>query len=163
MINLGDFDGLIRDYTCSFLYGFFEKINKHWILHTKILGLYYSMKLCRDTGFKQVLCLSDSTNVVDFVQKNLNVHHKYENLIMAKNLLRRHWMVSIRHTFCEGNVPADFLTKRSALNDSRLVILHEAPSWYDLCPLSICHGALSLFDPSLNIFLLFYFPFYNNE
>ncbi|XP_024626760.1 uncharacterized protein [Medicago truncatula] len=104
--NLGGFGGLIRDHT----------------------GLYHGLKLCWDTGFKHVVCYSDSTTVVDLVQKDLNVHHKYENLIMAiKQLLRRDWMVSLRHTLREGNTAVDFLAKKGALSDSSLVILNEAP------------------------------------
>lgn len=55
-----------------------------------MLGLYDGLKLCWNIGFKEVLCLSDLNIVVDLIQKNLNVHHKYENLIMAiKHLLCR--------------------------------------------------------------------------
>ncbi|XP_024636578.1 uncharacterized protein [Medicago truncatula] len=77
---------------------------------------------------QHVVCHSDSTTVVDLVQKDLNVHHKYGNFIMAiKQLLRRDWVVSLRHTLCEGNAAADFLAKKGALSDSCLVILNEAP------------------------------------
>nr|ABN08309.1 Polynucleotidyl transferase, Ribonuclease H fold [Medicago truncatula] len=44
-----------------------------------------------------------------------------------KELLRRDWMVSLRHTLREGNAAADFLVKKGALSDSSLVILNEAP------------------------------------
>jgi ribonuclease HI len=126
--NLGGFGGLIRDHTGSFLHGFFGKISRPCILHVEILGLYHGLKLCWDTGFKHVLCHSDSTTVVDLIQKDLNVHHKYGNLIMAiKQLLRRDWVVSLRHTLREGNAAADFLAKKGALSDSSLVILNEVP------------------------------------
>lgn len=45
-----------------------------------------------------------------------------------KELLRRDWMVSLRHTFRKRNiVVADFLLKKDALNSSNLVILNETP------------------------------------
>jgi len=85
--NLGGFGGLIRDHTCSFLHGFFWKISRPCILHAKISGSYNGLKLCWDTEFNHVLCLFDSTIVVNLIQKNWNVHHKYENLIIdIKNL-----------------------------------------------------------------------------
>jgi len=60
------------------------------LLHVEILGLYHGLKLCLDTGFKHVVCHSDSTTVVELIQKDLNVHHKYGNLIMGiKQLLLR--------------------------------------------------------------------------
>jgi ribonuclease HI len=114
--NLGGFGGLIRDHTGSFLYDFFGKISRPCIVHAEILGLYHGLKLCRDTGFKHVVCLSDSTIVIDLIQKDLNVHHKYGNLVMAiKHLLRRDWVVSLRHTLREGNAAADFLAKKGLL------------------------------------------------
>nr|ABN09044.1 Ribonuclease H [Medicago truncatula] len=126
--NLGSFGGLIRDHTSSFLHGFFGKNSRPCILHVEISGLYHGLKLCWDIGIKHVVCHSDSTTVVDLVQKDLNVHHKYGNLIMAiKKLLRRDWVVSLRHTLCEGNAAADFLAKKGALSDTSLVILNEAP------------------------------------
>jgi len=126
--NLGGFGGLIRDHIGSFLYGFFEKISRPCILHDEILSLYHGLKLCWDTGFKHVVCLSDSTIVVDLIQKDLNVHHKYGKLVMAiKHLLRRDWVVSLRHTLCDGNAVADFLTKKGALSGSSFVILNEVP------------------------------------
>jgi len=36
-----------------------------------------------------VLCLSDSTIVVDLIKKDLNVHHKYGNLFMVIKHFRR--------------------------------------------------------------------------
>jgi len=68
--NLGAFGDLIRDHTSSFLHGFFEKISRPCILHVEILGLYHGLKLCWHTGFKHVLCLSDSTSVVDLIQND---------------------------------------------------------------------------------------------
>jgi len=69
--NLGGFGGLIRDHTRSFLHDFFGKISRTCIFHAEILGLYHGLKLCRDTGFKHMLCLSDSTTVVNLTQKDL--------------------------------------------------------------------------------------------
>ena len=68
--NLRGFRGLIRDHTGSFLHGFFGKISRACILHVEILGLYHGLKLCWHTGFKHVLCLSDSTSVVDLIQND---------------------------------------------------------------------------------------------
>jgi len=88
--NLGGFGGLIRNHTGYFLHCFFEKISRPCIIHAELLSLYHGLKLCCDTGFKHVLCLSNSTIVVDLIQKDLNVHHGYENLIMTiKHLFHR--------------------------------------------------------------------------
>jgi hypothetical protein len=70
-----------------FLHDFFWKISKPCILHVEILCLYHGLKLCWYNGFKYVF--SDSTIVVDLIQKDLNVHHKYRNLIMAIKQFRR--------------------------------------------------------------------------
>jgi len=92
------------------------------------MNFRYGLKLCLDTGFKHVLCLSDLTTVVDFIQNDLNVHHKYRNLIMTiKHLLHRDWMFSLRHTLREDNTLVDFLTRKGALSNNSLVILNETP------------------------------------
>jgi len=79
--NLGGFGDLICDHT-FFLLVFFGKISRHFILHFGILGLHHGLKLCWDIEFK-MFCLSNSTIVVDLIQKNLNEHHKYRNLIIG--------------------------------------------------------------------------------
>jgi len=82
-----------------------------------------------DIGFKQVLCLSNSTIVVDFIQKGLNVHHKYKNLIMAiKHVLRRDLVVSLRHILHEDTLQLISWLKKGVLNFSSLVILDESSS-----------------------------------
>jgi len=65
-----------------------------------------------------VSCPSDSTNVVVFIQKDLNVHHKYENLIMAIKHLYRDWLL---------NAVVDFIAKKSPLSDCNLIILKYTP------------------------------------
>jgi len=46
-----------------------------------ILGLDYDLKLCWDSGYKQVLCLSDASTPINIVRKGLNVFHKDGNFI----------------------------------------------------------------------------------
>jgi hypothetical protein len=48
------------------------------------------------------------------------------------------WIVNLQRTLYEGNIAADFMTKRGALSDSN-VILHEANSWYGIFPLNVWH------------------------
>jgi len=49
--------------------------------------------------------------------------------MVIRHLLRRDCVISLRHTFCEGNTTTDFLAKKNALSDSSLVILNESPSY----------------------------------
>jgi hypothetical protein len=43
--------------------------------------------------------------VVNFIQKDFNVHHKYGNLILAITHLRD-WMINLQHILREGNTSA---------------------------------------------------------
>jgi len=114
--NLDAFGGLICDCTRSFLHEFLGNISRPCILHAEILGLYHGLKLCWNSDYKHVLCLSDSRIVVDLVQKGLNMFHKYENFIWTINWYRmlRYWVVNLQHTMRKGNVAPNFLTKKGA-------------------------------------------------
>jgi uncharacterized protein YukJ len=57
---------------------------------------------------------------------------------MAIKHLLKDWIVNLQRTLYEGNIAADFMTKRGALSDSN-VILHEATSWYGIFPLNVWH------------------------
>jgi hypothetical protein len=56
-----------------------------------------------------------------------------------KHLLLKDWIVNLQRTLYEGNIAADFMTKRGALSDSNVVILHEATSWYGIFSLNVWH------------------------
>ncbi|MCI17675.1 ribonuclease H protein, partial [Trifolium medium] len=53
----------------------------------------------------------------------------YANEIQnIRHLLRREWIVGIKHTLREGNACADILAKMGASANSPLVVLEEPPS-----------------------------------
>jgi hypothetical protein len=81
--NLGGFCGLIRDHTRYFQHGFLDNVSDPAFVSWFEVVLEYF-------GYKQVLCLSNSSIVVDLVQKCLNPFHKYGKLIwIIKQLLLR--------------------------------------------------------------------------
>jgi uncharacterized protein YukJ len=55
-----------------------------------------------------------------------------------KHLLLKDWIVNLQRTLYEGNIAADFMSKRGALSDSN-VIFHEATNWYGIFPLNVWH------------------------
>lgn len=60
-------------------------------------------------------------HVVELVNSEVSVHHRYGNVVAAiKRLMRQDWECALFHTLKERNFSDDFLTKMGARSDSRL-------------------------------------------
>ncbi|RHN46489.1 putative ribonuclease H-like domain-containing protein [Medicago truncatula] len=111
-----------------FLRGFYGNIDLSCILHVEILALYHGLDLCWSTGYRRVICYSDSLHVIMLVQDLLNMFHKFSNLIsLIKKLLSQDWIVALCHILWEGNFVADCLAKLDAKSYEKLVLLDTTP------------------------------------
>jgi len=78
-LGLTGFGGLIRDHEGSFLHGFYSNIDPSCILHAEIFALYHGLDLCWSTGYRRVICYSDSLHVIQLVQDPLKCHFYKKN------------------------------------------------------------------------------------
>lgn len=73
-------------------------------------------------------CFSDSANAIDLIKSDLNVHHRFGNVIATiKRMLCREWECELHHTLREGNFATDYLIKMRSRNATSLSVFHEAP------------------------------------
>lgn len=85
------------------------------------------MVWCWNSGYKKLLCVSNSRTMVDLVQKGVNVFYKYENLIWhMKQLLRKDWVVNLHNLTWEKCCRwFNFLAKKGVLSGCSLLVFYE--------------------------------------
>lgn len=135
--NLGrvDFGGLIRNFDGSWITGFSGFIGISNNIHAELLALLHGVKLAWHKGFCDIICYSDSMNVISLLRDPLPPFHKYVVLVQEiRAFMSRDWSVATRHTLMEGNQCTNFLAKLGASNEDGLVI-HEDPPQGLSCPL----------------------------
>lgn len=90
------------------------------------LGFVLRLEVVGGSGYKQVLCLSAASTLINIVRKGLNVFHKDENFIWTiKQFLLRDWMVNLQNTLLKSNDTTDFQVKKGALIDNDFVVFHK--------------------------------------
>ena len=76
----------------------------------EIWGAYYRLFLAWDNGYRKVMLELDSSSAIALIHSDFNPHHPYASVIgYVKHLLKREWIVEIKHTFRQANKVADHL------------------------------------------------------
>ena len=123
------FGGLIRDDSGSWLTGFYGFISISSITHAELVALKVGLQVAWDQGIHVLECASDSKLIVQFIFNGVSPCHRYAAIIHdIKMALARDWIVTLRHTYREGNQSADFLAKQGARQEEDLVLLQTPPS-----------------------------------
>ncbi|KAK7405879.1 hypothetical protein VNO78_07491 [Psophocarpus tetragonolobus] len=73
------FGGLVRDCTGNFLFGFYGRATHVDNLYAKVIGLLQGLQLCWQKGYHKVFCYSDSSWVVNMMQKEVQPFHLFAN------------------------------------------------------------------------------------
>lgn len=68
-------------------------------LHVELLALYHGLRIAWQYGYKDLICYTDSTLVINLVHRESNVWHHYAAIINnIKDLVARNWRVCVTHT-----------------------------------------------------------------
>jgi ribonuclease HI len=114
-----------------------------WYFFAEIMAVLYGLQLCWDSGYRKVICFSDSLQLVNLIRDGVSTHHRFANEIQCiRNLLPYEWEVVISHTLREENACADVLAKMGELSTSQLVKINT-PHHELQAPLSAdAHGVV---------------------
>ena len=85
-----------------------------------VVALREGQKLAWSKGLHSLKCNIDSQVVIDFIKKGVGPYHLYACIVKEikekeiNELLTGDWLVSLHHTYREGNQCADYLAKKGA-------------------------------------------------
>jgi ribonuclease HI len=126
--NTAGYGGLLRNNDGNFIWGFYGSTDVPSILLAEITAILQGLQLCWESGFRKVICFSDSLQSVSLIREGVSVYHRFANEIHhIRNMLNREWDVVINHTFREGNACADIMAKIGASAASPLTRIDTPP------------------------------------
>jgi ribonuclease HI len=70
--RISSFCGVLRRNDGSWLYGFVGNVSISTIIHVELLALYHGLKAAWERGYRDVICYSNSTLVVQLVSTMVN-------------------------------------------------------------------------------------------
>jgi len=71
--GISGFGGVLRRNDDSWLYGFAGNVGISTIIHVELLVLYYGLKAAWERGYRDVICYSCLTLVVQLVSNMVNL------------------------------------------------------------------------------------------
>lgn len=74
--------GLLRDFSGSFLFGFYDNVGRTSVLHAEIMGVLHGLCLCWERGFKSIMCYSNSLLAVNLIHDGVPPFHPLANEIL---------------------------------------------------------------------------------
>jgi ribonuclease HI len=126
--NTAGYGGLLRNNNGEFLWGFYGVAAIQSVLFAEIMAILHGLQFCWDSGYRKVICFSDSLQSVNLIRDGVSAHHRFANEIYSiRTLLAKDWNVMINHTLREGNACADVMAKMGALSNSHLVKIDTPP------------------------------------
>ncbi|CAL1399133.1 unnamed protein product [Linum trigynum] len=106
--------GLLRDASGKWIAGFTASIGSATAALAELWAFYYGLDLAWKEGCRAVIVQSDSKLAIQLIEKRHDPVHPYSTLLLAiRRKLSLDWLVSISHTYREGNRAADWLSKHS--------------------------------------------------
>ena len=71
--------------------------------HFNLVSMGVGIKLCWQTGFRKVMCFSDSLHVVQLVKEGTSQFHHYANeLEIIRDFMKKDWTISLITPFAKG-------------------------------------------------------------
>jgi len=108
----------------NFIKGYYGSLVTLTFFMQKIMDLFHSTHPCWEAGFIDIICYSNSLQTIWLVQTAYVRYHQYANEIETiHRFLAKDWTVWLQHTFRDGNMSVDVLTKLGTGASSNLVIL----------------------------------------
>lgn len=106
------FGGLIRNDRGEWLAGFCGISTN---LHAELLAIVFGLNLAWNSGYRKVVCESDSKTTLDIIIGGVQQTHPYAPAVNHIRRLRDYdWDLSFNHTLREGNACVDWLAKEGA-------------------------------------------------
>ena len=87
-------------------------------LHAKLMALLHGLRMAWEYGVRNLLCNSNSLDVVRMVSPGVPTTHRYYKIVFSiSRWFSKDWVISLEHTLRDGNGGIDFLAKLWARND----------------------------------------------
>nr|KYP38635.1 hypothetical protein KK1_040110 [Cajanus cajan] len=98
-------------------------------LRAELTTILKGLELAWQQNFSNIMCVSDSLNVVHLILGPLDPFHRYAvTIAKIREFFHRDWRLSLRHSLREGNQCADFLSKLGPNCGLELVVLVDMPA-----------------------------------
>ncbi|CAN1147373.1 Putative ribonuclease H protein At1g65750 [Linum perenne] len=105
--------GLLRNEVGHCLMAFSANLGNCSITRAEMRGAIIGLKIAWDLGFRRVELQLDSATAIALFSEEGNVtHHHSSEVLDFHELKGRDWVISIRHTYREGNKAVDHLASR---------------------------------------------------
>ncbi|CAL1357331.1 unnamed protein product [Linum trigynum] len=121
--------GIVRDSMGNWLGGVVASLGSATTVLAELWAICYGLDLVWNLGFRVVKVATDSQLAIQLIQERHDPIHPYATLL---NLIRRKigqdWLVSLSHTYREGNRTADWLSKHSLVYPYGKYELADPPS-----------------------------------
>lgn len=110
------YGGVIRDHQGKWILGFSGHVEYADSLHVELLAIFIGLSVAWDViEAKNLTCRSDCMQALSLIQDPTPRPLIYSGIIDdIKELLSRDWLVSLTHTYREGNQCADYMAKFGA-------------------------------------------------
>lgn len=91
--------GLIRDVLGGWLVSFAGGLGQQYILLAKFMAIKMGLQFAWDYGIQHLICHSYSHSAVALVLQEVEIHHRYANVILEiQAFMHRDWNVIVEHT-----------------------------------------------------------------
>ncbi|EOY16830.1 Uncharacterized protein TCM_035716 [Theobroma cacao] len=101
--------GILRDYTGSLVFGFYENFGVKNSIQAELLALYKGLILCRDYGISHLWIEMDALVVIQMLTGRYRGSHDSRYLLANIQNLHNYFSYKLSHIFQEGNQAADLL------------------------------------------------------
>ncbi|CAL1372532.1 unnamed protein product [Linum trigynum] len=121
--------GVVRDTLGNWAGGFVANIGSATACLAELWAIYYGLEITWRLGYRVVRVASDSQLAVQLIKNRQDPIHPYATLLgLIRRKLSQDWLVSLSHTYREGNRVADWLSKHSLVYPYGLHELTSPPS-----------------------------------
>ncbi|CAL1361155.1 unnamed protein product [Linum trigynum] len=126
--------GTVRDASSAWLGGFVSSLGTCSAALAELWAIYHGLKLGWNLGHRTLIIESDSQVAIQLVNNRLDPLHPYASILSAiRRKIAQDWVVSLVHTYREGNRVADWLSKHSLVYPYGMYVLDSPPP--ELLPL----------------------------
>ncbi|CAL1371641.1 unnamed protein product [Linum trigynum] len=120
--------GVVRDTLGNWLGGFVANIGSATAALAELWAIFYGLELTWKLGFRVVKVATDSQLAIQLIQDRHDPIHPYATLLsLIRRKMGQDWLVSLTHTYLEGNRVADWLSKHSLVYPYGMYELADPP------------------------------------
>ncbi|CAL1354069.1 unnamed protein product [Linum trigynum] len=121
--------GVIRNCYGDWIGGFCSKFGTGSALLAELWGIMQGLNLAWRKGAQFLILESDSQLALDLIKQRTDSVHPYSTILGSiRRLIAQSWVVQLVHTYREGNIVADWLSKHSLVYPFGTYELEEPPT-----------------------------------